>query len=95
MPIHPIMHFYSLFPLPPPPPIQIYMCAYSTQVGFLPPSLVPGSQWSWRVQSSRGLNRVQRSKSFSAPVPLQLCVVGEEVGEREEDLEQTGELIVG
>lgn len=59
------------------------------QVGFLPPSMMPGLQ---RSQSARESHRVQRSKSRSAPGALQLSVIGEEVGTREADEERTGEL---
>lgn len=56
--------------------------------------MVPGAQKIQRSQSARESDKVHRSKSRSAPVPLQLPVIGEEAEMREEKGEQTGECLM-
>lgn len=55
--------------------------------------MVPGIQRLQRSQSAQGSYRVQRSKSHSAPVPLQLSVIREEDSVDQKDAEQIGELV--
>lgn len=50
---------------------------HSSQVGFLPPSMVPGYGVQ-RSKSAQGMYRGQRSQAYSAPVPLQLSVIRED-----------------
>ena len=47
-----------------------------------------------RSQSARESHKTQRSKSHSAPAPLQLPVIGEETETREGNEEQTGECVL-
>ena len=56
--------------------------------------MVPGAQTMQRSQSARESHKVHRSKSCSAPVPLQLPVIGEEAEMREDNEEQTGECLM-